>query len=350
MINLPHPAPLQKRGSLNSSALQLKIFIVGFLCLVLSSCENESNKPQPPAETKSQLVATPVFHEDSAFSFVQKQVAFGPRVPNTNAHVACGNWLDSMLRKYADKIYLQTGQVKAYNGTVLNFKNIIAAFNPEVKNRIFLCAHWDTRPFADQDPDPAMRTKPNDGADDGASGVAVLLEVAKALRQQPVKIGVDLILFDVEDYGNAEGGEDTYCLGSQYWAKNLHVPGYNARYGILLDMVGAHKSIFPMEAYSIKNAPSVVRTVWNYGAQLGYSNRFLFKPSARPIVDDHFYINQITGIPAIDIIYLDNNLPNQFGAHWHTHQDNLSIIDKNALKAVGQTLLQTVYQEDKGGL
>jgi len=297
-------------------------------------------------EPPQQLVATPDFNADTAFYFVQKQVGFGPRVPNTDAHIVCGNWLDSTLRKHADKIYLQTGQVQAYDGTMLNFKNIIASFNPETKNRIFLCAHWDTRPFADQDPNPALRNKPNDGADDGASGVAVLLEVARALRQQPVKIGVDLILFDVEDYGNSNGGEDTYCLGSQYWSRNPHVHGYFAKYGILLDMVGAKKSVFPMEQYSVQYAPSIVRKVWNNGAQLGFSNRFLFKSAPRGIVDDHFYINQITGIPAMDIIYLDANLPNMFGEHWHTHQDNLSVIDKSALKAVGQTLLQTVYQEN----
>lgn len=346
MRKQPYSALLHRRGNFHVFC------IIGILLAAFSSgCESETT-PRQPAETKPRLVATPVFNEDSAFFFVEKQVAFGPRVPNTNAHVACGNWLDSTLRKYADKVYVQTGQVKAYNGTMLNFKNIIAAYNPEVKSRIFLCAHWDTRPFADQDPDPAKRGMPNDGADDGASGVAVLLEVAKALRQQPVKIGVDIILFDVEDYGQPENSAspdaDTYCLGSQYWSKQPHVPNYNAKYGILLDMVGAHKSVFPMEAYSVKNAPSVVRSVWNNGAQLGYSSRFLFKPSLRPIIDDHFYINQITGIPAIDIIYLDNNLPNLFGAHWHTHSDNLSIIDKNALKAVGQTLLQTVYKEDAG--
>lgn len=320
-------------------------FFIGIsFMLFLAACDNETKPPTPAAPPK--LVSTPTFNEDSAFALVKKQVEFGPRVPNTAAHVACGNWMDSTLRIYADKMYLQTGKVKAYDGTMLNFKNIIASFNPETKSRILLCAHWDTRPFADQDPNPALRTKPNDGADDGASGVGILMEVARVLRQQPVKIGVDIIMFDVEDYGNSSGGEDTYCLGSQYWAKQPHVPAYNARYGILLDMVGARNSVFPMEMYSVQTAPTVVKKVWNNGIQLGYSNRFLYK-NAGPIVDDHFYINKITGIPAIDIIYLDDdNNGHLFGKHWHTHEDNLSIIDKSALKAVGQTLLQTVYQED----
>lgn len=302
------------------------------------------------------LVATPDFNSDTAFYLIQKQVEFGPRVPNSKAHVACGNWLDSTMRRYADKVYLQTGQVEGYDGILLNFKNIVGSFNPDARQRIFLCAHWDTRPFADQDPDPTKQNIPIDGADDAGSGVGVLLEIARALQQQPVKMGVDLILLDVEDYGQPENEEpisnkkDTYCLGAQYWAKNPHVAGYHARYGILLDMVGAKKAVFPKEMYSLQVAPSLVAQVWNNAAHLGYSSRFVFKNSLRPIIDDHYYITQISGIPTIDIIYLDNNFPNLFGEHWHTLQDNISIIDKTTLKAVGQTLLQTVYQEDTGNL
>jgi len=309
-------------------------------------------KKSSPVVSQPALVPAPAFNADSAFYFLQKQVEFGPRVPNTAAHVRCGNWLDSLLRQYADTVYLQTGQVTAYDGTKLNFKNIIASFNPQTKQRIFLCAHWDTRPFADQDPDPDKRKLPNDGADDGASGVAVLIEIARTLRQQPVKIGVDLILFDVEDYGQPDEDvtdkPDTYCLGSQYWAKKPHVPGYKAQYGILLDMVGARGASFPMEAYSQQFAPSLVRRVWTTGVQLGYSGYFQFK-EARPVIDDHYYITRIAGIPVINIIFIDVNARKMFGSHWHTHADNLSIIDKSTLKAVGQTVLQTVYQEDGGG-
>ncbi|HXH19425.1 MAG TPA: M28 family peptidase [Chitinophagales bacterium] len=311
---------------------------------------NRKDHSLPPPKTT--LVSTPSFNADSAFYFLQKQVAFGPRVPNTTAHVNCGNWLDSILRQSADTVYLQTGQVTAYDGTKLNFKNIIASFNPETKQRIFLCAHWDTRPFADQDPDADKRKLPNDGADDGASGVAVLIEVARALKQQPVKIGLDLILFDVEDYGQPDEGvsdkPDTYCLGSQYWAKNPHVPNYKAQYGILLDMVGAKGASFPMEAYSQQFAPSLLRRVWNNGVQLGYSNYFQFKESKRPVIDDHYYIHKIAGFPVINIIHIDPDAQKMFGDYWHTHKDNLSLIDKNTLKAVGQTILQTVYQEDAG--
>lgn len=326
---------------------------VGFAILFLSSCKY-CNTSAPVVPGKPPLVVNaPAFNADSAYAYVAKQVSFGPRVPNTPAHVACGNWLDSMLRQYADTVYLQTGKVEAYNGTMLNFKNIIASFNPDVKQRVFLCAHWDTRHVADHDPDPEKHDTPIDGADDGGSGVAVLLEIARALRQQPVKLGVDIILFDVEDYGQPDEGvsskPDTYCLGSQHWAKKPHVPGYNAKYGILLDMVGSKGATFPMEAYSQQFAPWLVRRVWNNAAQLGFSGYFHFKESKRPLIDDHYYINKIAGLPIIDIINIDLNSQKMFGKHWHTHEDNLSIIDKNTLKAVGQTVLFTVYQEDEGG-
>jgi len=326
---------------------------VGFAILFLSSCKY-CNTSAPVVPGKPPIVVNaPDFNADSAYAYVAKQVSFGPRVPNTPAHVACGNWLDSMLRQYADTVYLQTGKMEAYDGTMLNFKNIIASFNPGVKQRIFLCAHWDTRHVADHDPDPEKHDTPIDGADDGGSGVAVLLEIARALRQQPVKLGVDIILFDVEDYGQPDEGvsskPDTYCLGSQHWAKKPHVPGYNAMYGILLDMVGSKGSTFPMEAYSQQFAPWLVRRVWNNAAQLGFSGYFHFKESKRPLIDDHYYINKIAGLPIIDIINIDLNSQKMFGKHWHTHEDNLSIIDKNTLKAVGQTVLFTVYQEDEGG-
>lgn len=331
------------------------LLLLLLLLLFLSGCRY-GDKPggNGYVSTPAEVIHIPGFNADTAFAFVAQQVAFGPRVPNTAAHSNCGNWLVTVLQRYADTVYVQTGVTEAYDGTRLHFKNIIAAFNPDVKQRIFLCAHWDTRPFADRDPDPGKRKLPNDGADDGASGVAVLLEIARLLRQQPVKTGVDLILFDVEDYGkpdeDASTHPDTYCLGSQYWAKKPHVPGYKARYGILLDMVGARGATFPMEGYSQQFAPSLLRRVWNNAARLGYSSYFLFKSSGHPVIDDHYYINKITGIPVINIIFIDNRFQWMFGRHWHTHDDNLSLIDKNTLKAVGHTVLFTVYQEDAGGV
>ncbi|GIV33435.1 MAG: glutamine cyclotransferase [Chitinophagales bacterium] len=326
------------------------VFFTVMLCGCMDKCRQPVKTEQPPQYV---LVNTPDFNADSAYFYLARQVAFGPRVPNTPAHIACGNWLDSMLRSFADTVYLQTGQVKAFDGTLLHFKNIIAAFNPQNPHRVLLAAHWDTRPFADQDPDVSKRNQPIDGANDGASGVAVLLEIARQLKKQPVQVGVDIILFDVEDYGQPENSNypympDSYCLGSQYWAKNPHVPGYRARFGILLDMVGAKGSVFPMEQYSLRFAPSLVRRVWNNAALLGYSSYFSFTKSSQPVIDDHYYINTMASIPTINIIYLENGQQHAFGSFWHTHRDNMDIIDKEVLRAVGQTVLQTVYQEDAG--
>ncbi len=336
--------------------MTFRILTLFLFVFFLSGCQKTCNNQSQQTEVaKPRLVETPAFNADSAYHYIVKQVEFGPRVPNTEAHVACGNWLDSMLRNFADTVYLQTGQVKAFDGTILNFKNIIAAFNPENRQRIFLAAHWDTRPFADQDPDPSKHDQPIDGANDGGSGVAVLLEITRLLKTQPVKLGIDIILFDVEDYGQPDNSkyppmQDSYCLGSQYWSRKPHVSGYKARYGILLDMVGAKGSVFPMEQYSVQFAPSLVRRVWNNAALLGFSSYFPFQKSRQPVIDDHYYINTIASIPTIDIIYLDNAPQRTFGEFWHTHSDNLDIIDKNVLRAVGQTVLQTVYQDDAGGI
>lgn len=332
------------------------IYLAFVLGTLFVSCQSDSNKTTNTYADKPAIqVHSPGFNADSAYQFIQRQVDFGPRVPNTASHVACGDWLESRLKDYTHKVYIQKGQVEAYNGEKLNFRNIIGSFNPENPKRIMLCAHWDTRPYADQDPDPSKWEKPIDGANDGASGVGVLLEIARLLNQQPVDLGVDIILFDAEDYGQPEFKRsgyvpDSYCLGSQYWARNPHKPGYSAKYGILLDMVGAKGSQFLMEGYSNKYAPSVVRNVWNTAAELGYSSYFPFKKSDQPVIDDHYYINIIAGIPTIDIIHLENNRPSMFADFWHTHEDNMEIIDKQTLKAVGQTVLHVVYKEDKGAL
>ncbi len=330
------------------------IFYVLICLLLFAGCEGGCKREQPTIVPQYSLeIPAPAFNADSAYFYIEKQVAFGPRVPNTQQHIDCGNWLESKLLEFTDKVYIQEGQVTAFDGTKLNFKNIIGAFNPENKNRILLAAHWDTRPFADQDADPSKRDTPIDGANDGASGVGVLLEIARQLKANRVNIGVDIILFDAEDYGQPENSKlpqkpDSYCLGSQYWAKKPHVQGYRAKYGILLDMVGAKGSTFLMETYSVKYAPSLVRRVWNNAAHLGFSNYFLFKNTPRPIIDDHYYINVIAGIPTIDIIHVDQSLPNMFGKFWHTHDDTMELIDTNTLKAVGITVLFTLYQEEKG--
>jgi Zn-dependent M28 family amino/carboxypeptidase len=215
-----------------------------------------------------------------------------------------------------------------------------------------LCAHWDTRPWSDSD--TIRKGEPNDGASDGASGVGVLLEVARQLKQSKSAIGIDIIMLDMEDYGQPSDSpfqkqEDTYGLGTQYWAKNLHVPNYNAEYGILLDMVGAKNAVFAQEGYSLHFAPSVVQKVWNTANQIGFSDYFPVRDGeylkGGYVTDDHYYVNTLANIPCIDIIQSDLTTKSGFGSYHHTHADNMDIIDKNTLKAVGQTLLQVIYSE-----
>jgi hypothetical protein len=272
-------------------------------------------------------------------------------VPNTAAHRACGDYLIRKLKDLGAQVTVQEFESTAYDGKRLKLRNIIGAYNPQANNRVLLAAHWDTRPFADKD--ETNPTTPNAGANDGASGVGVLLELARTLHsaQADPGVGVDIIFFDGEDYGDAEGTaapqpgyEQTWCLGSQYWAKNKHQANYRANFGILLDMVGAKGARFAIEANSQQIAPQVVNMVWKTASQLGYSDYFIYAPNGA-ITDDHLFMTQ-GGVPSIDILDFDPSSPDgTFGKYHHRHTDNMDIIDKNTLKAVGQTLMQVIYNQ-----
>ena len=230
------------------------------------------------AEPAVPELQVPAFHADSAYYYVGKQVAFGPRVPGTTAQKDCARWLQLQLTNFCDTVYLQeTSLLAGDNKTKLPCINLIGCINPAAQRRILLLAHWDSRPWTDQDPQPSE--KGVDGADDGASGVGVLLEIARVLKSTPLQnkdIGVDILFVDVEDYGKSEWGEDSYALGTQYWARNPHQPGYRAQAGILLDMVGAPNARFAMEAYSKKYAPQVLNEVWAAASRAGYSSYFVY--------------------------------------------------------------------------
>lgn len=323
-----------------------KIFSFALIvCFLTIQC-----KPDPkPAKnngkdvTKVEVVA-PDFSSDNAYNFIQKQVDFGPRVPGTEAHKACADWLAAQLDSFGAKVHVQTGQVTRYDGKQLPMYNIIGSYNPEAKKRLLLCAHWDTRHVADQDVE--HKDLPIQGANDGGSGVGALLEVARQLQIKAPSVGVDIIFFDVEDQGQPDYvtpfKRDTYCLGSQYWAKNPHIPGYTAQNGILLDMMGAKDAIFTLEGTSMQFAPEFMRSVWDKAIQLNHSKYFHYNRTA-PITDDHLYINVLAGIPTIDIIQNDKNTRSGFGAYWHTHDDTMDVIDKATLQAVGETVLAVVY-------
>jgi glutaminyl-peptide cyclotransferase len=305
-------------------------------------------RAKPPATTtppKPALptVSVPTFNADSTFQYVKKQVDFGPRVPNTDGHRKCAAWLAAEFRRHGLTVIEQKFQAKHYLGTTYNCTNIIAQYQPENPSRIVFAAHWDSRFQADHD--TKDKDKPIPGANDGGSGTAVLLELARLLQQQPADIGIDFVLFDAEDQGNDAEGQDnseTWCLGSQYWARHLHRPNYAPMYGVLLDMVGGSNPRFPKEGISTQVAPRIVDFVWSTAATLGYDN--IFVPEAGPsVTDDHVFVIRDARIPMIDIIHLRGTSGDIFPDHWHTHNDNLQAIDKGTLRAVGEVCTKVIY-------
>ena len=314
-------------------------------------CINDKPAPSPvvPGPTVPDLPPTPVFNADSAYHFVARQVGFGPRVPGTKGHQACGDWLVERLKANGATVIEQVGTVIAYNKERLPLRNIIARFHPDRSERILLLAHWDTRPFADKD--DQRTNEPIDGANDGGSGVGVLLEIARHLATKEHGPGVDILFTDVEDHGQPSGAMthdestiDTWCLGAQYWVKNPHVPAYKARFGILLDMVGARDARFYQEALSMQYAPAVVRKVWKTANALGLGDRFVQETKYFVGIDDHIPVNKVLRIPTVDIIEYDP-ATEAFGPYWHTHDDNMEVIDRTSLDAVGRTVMEVVWKE-----
>ena len=319
------------------------IFLLLYCLLFACSTEPE----QQTKEVPKAKIEVPIFNPDSAYYFVEKQVSFGPRVISSIPWKNCAIWLEKKFKTYTPNVIVQEAPITTYDGKKHTLKNIIASFSPEKNNRIALFAHWDSRHIADHD--TKNQDAPILGANDGGSGVGVLLELARQFSIKNPTIGVDIILFDAEDYGQPEDSkfpimQDSWCLGSQHWSKNPHKVNYYARYGILLDMVGAKNATFRKEEISSYYAPNILEKVWRKANQLGYGNHFVFE-NAKQIVDDHLYVNQITGIPTIDIIEYDPATESNFNKHWHTHKDDMDNIDKNTLNAVGQTLLEVIYNE-----
>lgn len=322
---------------------------------MMCACDhNNQSNPNKPDTTKDNVII-PKFDADSAYAFVKAQTDFGPRVPNTEAHQQCAEWLVNKLSEYADTVIVQEFRTRLFNNKGIDGKNIIASFNPQATKRILLCSHWDSRPFADHDSDEANWNHPIDGANDGASGVGVLIENARCFHNQPLpeKTGVDIIFFDLEDYGPRQDQSEQYfdnhrnhwALGSQYWASQHHVRGYQASFGILLDMVGGKEPNFMKEYYSQGYAAWLSNKVWRTAQDLGYRQYFV-NELGEPISDDHLPLNEKAGIPTIDIIDLHPTSSNgTFPELWHTLNDNIDNIDKNTLLMVGNVLNHVVYRE-----
>ena len=331
----------------------MRKFIYYFIlfCLPVTACNMKAGQKENTEKTPVWQQTEVHFDADSAYHFVDKQVQFGPRIPNTPQHTACGDYLSAKLKEFGAEVIEQRAGLKAYDGKILKARNIIGSYLPEASERILLCAHWDTRPFADNDPDPANHRMPVMGANDGASGVGVLLEVARQLQRRLPEVGVDIIFFDAEDngtpyfYDGVETEGNTWCLGSQYWAKNPHTPNYRAQFGILLDMVGAPDATFYKEGYSVQMAGSVVEKLWSKAAAMGKGSLFI-NGKGGYITDDHVAVMEGRRFPCIDIIDFDPHAQG-FGHYWHTVNDTMENVDRSTLKSVGEVVLAVIYDQGK---
>jgi len=315
-----------------------KSLLIVFLLFAACSCNGDPGLQFSP---KGRQV--PDFNADSAYAFVEEQVHIGPRNPNSPGHTQVQRYLTDKLRDYAGQgmVFTQQFTYPGYDGDTLRLANIIASFNPGSQDRIMLSAHYDTRPRADED---SIQTEsPILGADDGGSGVGILIELARIFKNDPLPIGVDIVLFDGEDYGKS-GDLENYFLGSRYWAANPPVAGYDPRFGILLDMTGAKSAVFPKEVNSLSYAPNLVNEVWNIAREKGYGALFVDEPGAQ-VQDDHVIVSENAGIPMINIIHHKKGEGGRavFGDYWHTSRDNMQVISKQTLDAVGKVLLELIY-------
>lgn len=290
--------------------------------------------------TTTATVNRPPFDGDGAYALTGQQCDFGPRVPGASAHAKCADWLVATLKASCDTVIVQTGIVQTAKSGSLSIKNIIGVINPAASQRLLLLAHWDTRPWADNDPDPANHGKPVMGANDGASGVGVLLQLAKQLKSSGTTLGVDIVLVDAEDMGENDE-EETWGLGTQYWTQHPHVAGYKPLFGILLDMVGSADATFTREYYSMQYASGFVDLVWGCAAGSHFVNS-----AGGAVTDDHVFVNQ-AGIPCVDIIDLRSGSDTGFCPEWHTIRDTMDGISAATLAEVGQTLLNIIAELEK---
>lgn len=318
------------------------LLIVLLSSVIFLYCDKKETKPEI-SKVEFTLIEKeiPYFDSELAYNYILKQISFGPRNPNSDGHKKAKEFFLEELKKFADTVYTQNFTYPGYDGERLYLSNIIASFNPQSKHRILLCAHWDTRPRSDKDENPNNRDKPILGANDGASGVAILLALSQMLKNNKVDYGIDIVLFDGEDYGK-EGDLMNYSLGAKYFIQNK--PDYiNPHFAILLDMVGDKEAQFKKEPNSMQFAPDIVDLVWNLANKLNlksFSNEI-----SNPIYDDHIPLGEM-GMKIINIIDADligADSPNPRRNYWHTQKDTIENISKETLKEVGQLLTHLIY-------
>jgi glutaminyl-peptide cyclotransferase len=308
-------------------------------CTGLVGCSKQEPRdlPKPSSESTPRITKpVPQFSGTAAFEYLLAQTKFGPRNPGSAGHANCLDYLKGEFRRLADAVILQEFSHTGYRGEQIRLTNIISSFNLRATNRLLFAAHWDTRPFADQDADPKKRQLPILGANDGASGVAVLLQLARILKENPPSIGVDIVLFDGEDLGRSND-YDNFLLGSKYFAKNK-APAFNPTYGILLDMIGDSQLEIRKEKNSLRYAPEIVRHVWSVAEAFGLRE---FSTEEGPeVYDDHVPLNE-AGIRTIDLI--DFHYPDQSNRYWHTTEDTPDKCSPRSLEAVGTLLTHLIY-------
>lgn len=274
----------------------------------------------------------PRFDGAAALAYVQEQLAFGPRIPGTEGHRRMGDWLVQQLGQRADTVIEQTWTHVTATGDSLPMRNVLARFRPDAPRRVLYVAHWDTRPISDKAADPARRNEPVPGANDGASGVALLLAIADQLKASPPSVGVDLLFVDGEDYGNFDRDEDV-LIGSTYFAGNLPDPDYEPLLGVVWDMIGDASLAIYQEGYSLRAAPEVVDRVWRTARDLGYGHVFL-EYSQGGVTDDHIPL-QRAGLRVINVIDLD------YPPH-HTPDDTLDKVSASSLQIVGEVAMAVI--------
>lgn len=319
--------------------------ILAIAATMLTSCGSGSARTADSDSVVAE-VSVPAFNADSAYAYTAMQTAFGPRVPGTQAHAQCREWLVQRLEQTgADTVIVQRGMMADADNRPLAIYNIFAQFNAKATRRLLLLAHYDSRPWADEDPNPANRQSPIDGANDGASGVAVILEIARLVGLTPPGIGIDVLFADAEDGGRSNDADPqsdlTWCLGSQYFANHLPYAGSLPEGAFLLDMVGGSDAAFPVEYFSQQAAPQLIKHLQNSAAKAGVSGRFPSRVGGA-VNDDHVHIIS-AGIPAVDIIEIDHPRTGSFNPTWHTKDDNIGNISRETLGDVGRALVTAIY-------
>lgn len=314
---------------------------------ILGGCANRGGARSDAAEQAQETTLKEVaVNPDSLYHFVEAQVALGPRTPGSKAHAQCVELIQSQLRRMGvDTVELQRAPVTTFKGERFTAQNILGRINPSATDRVLFLAHYDTRPWADNDPDAANHSTPVMGANDGGSGVACLLEAARVLAPTlPDSLGLDLLFVDMEDSGESNSADEdelSWCLGSQEWIKALPYTGANRpRFGILFDMVGGQNARFHREYFSQRHAAPILNKVWDIARRSGFSDRFI-NETGGGIVDDHLWMNR-AGIPCINIIESRNPDTGAFNPTWHTVNDDLLHIDRASLKAAAQTAVNSV--------